>query len=245
MLCYIDDLLIFSKNFEEHLSHLDQVFSKLRQANLTLKPEKCQFGLDRVIFLGHILSKDGISVDPSKTDKIEKFPIPKSHTELKSFLGLCNYYRRFVKGYSFITSPLNKLLKGNKKGRLKSEDWTDECQKAFQTLKNALVTAPILGLPDMNKEFFLSSDASGSALGFVLGQKDEQGKEYAIAYGGRALSHAEKKWSVTDQECLAVIEGIKTFRHYLSHGKFTVFTDHKALSYLNSLKDPKGRLADG
>lgn len=243
VLCYIDDLLVFSRTFDEHLSHLDQVFKKLREANLTLKPEKCHFGLEKVMFLGHILSKDGISVDPAKIEKVKNFPVPRSQTELKSFLGLCNYYRRFVSGFANIASPLNSLLKGNKKRKFQKGEWTDECQSSFQKLKDALTTAPILGFPDMNKDFILSTDASGTAVGYVLGQKDNQGREYVIAYGGRALSKDEKKWSVFDQECLGVIEGIKTFRHYLSHRKFTVFTDHKALSYLYGLKDPKGRLA--
>jgi len=242
VLCYIDDILVFSRDFGEHLQHLDLVFQKLRQANLTLKQDKCQFGLERVMFLGHILSSDGVSVDPEKTEKVKDFPVPKTQTQLKSFLGLCNYYRRFVKGFANIASPLNQLLKGNHKGRFKSGDWTDACQEAFQTLKDSLSSAPILGFPNMNKEFILSTDASGTAIGYVLGQKDDQGKEYVIAYGGRALTKDEKKWSVTDQECLAVIQGIRTFKHYLSHNKFTVFTDHKALSYLKSLKDPQGRI---
>lgn len=242
VLCYIDDLVILSKSFKEHLEHLHLVFTRLREANLTLHPEKCHFGLERVMFLGHILSKDGVSVDTAKTDKVRNFPIPKSQTELKSYLGLCNYYRRFVKGFANIASPLNNLLKGNKKGKFKPGDWTEDCQNAFETLKTALTTAPVLGFPNMNKDFYLSADASGTALGYVLGQKDH-GKENVIAYGGRALSKHERNWSVTDQECLAIIEGIKAFGQYLSHRKFTIYTDHKALSYLRSIKDPKGRIA--
>lgn len=197
VLCYIDDLLVWSKNFEEHLLHLGQVFAKLREANLTLKPDKCRFGLEKVMFLGHILSKDGVSVDSEKTEKVRNFPVPRSQTELKSFLGLCNYYRRFVEGFAHIATPLNQLLKGDKRGKFKTGDWTDECQTAFQKLKDALTSAPILGFPDMNKEFILSTDASGAAIGYILGQKDEHGKEYVIAYGGRALSKDERKWSVT------------------------------------------------
>ena len=242
VLCYIDDILVFSKTFEEHLYHLSQVFSRLREANLTLKPEKCQFGLEKVKYLGHVLSKNGVSVDTEKTDKVRNFPIPTSQKELKSFLGLCNYYRRFVKGFAKIASPLNFLLKGNKKGKFKSGDWTDECQRAFQNLKDALISPPILGFPDMNKKFILSTDASGTAIGYILGQLNDQNQEYVIAYGGRALSKDERKWSVTDQECLAVIEGIKAYEHYLTSREFTVHTDHKALSYLLGLKDPSGRL---
>ena len=199
VLCYIDDLLVFSKSFEEHLDHLNQVFSRLREANLTLKPEKCQFGVQTVKYLGHILSKEGVSVDTEKTDKVKKFPVPKSQKELKSFLGLCNYYRRFVKGFAKIASPLNALLKGDKKGKFKPGEWTDNCQKAFQNLKQSLISPPILGFPDMNKEFVLSTDASGTAIGYILGHVNSDNQEYVIAYGGRSLSKDERKWSVTDQ----------------------------------------------
>lgn len=115
VLCYIDDILVFSKNFNEHLYYLGQVCSILREANLKLKPEKCQFGLGKVKFLGHVLSKDGVSVDADKTEKVRNFPVPKTQTELKSFLGLCNYYRRFVNGFAKIATTLNALLKGNKR----------------------------------------------------------------------------------------------------------------------------------
>jgi len=242
VLCYIDDILVFSRTFDEHLSHLGQVFAKLRQANLTLKPEKCKFGVEKVLFLGHFLSKDGVSVDPVKIEKVKSFPVPKSQTELKSFIGLCNYYRRFVDGFARIVSPLNKLLKAEKRGKFKEGDWTEACQNAFEKLKGALTSAPILNFPDMNKPFILSTDASGTAIGYVLGQVDSDGNENVIAYGGRALSGDEKKWSVFDQECLAVVEGITTYRHYLSR-KFTVFTDHKALSYLHKIKNPVDRVA--
>ena len=240
VLCYIDDILLFSKTFDEYLDHLNQIFSRLRSANLTLKPEKCQFGLDRVVYLGHVLSKDGVSVDFEKIEKVQNFPVPASQKDLKSFLGLCNYYRRFVKGYAHIVSPSNNLLKSEKKGKFKKGDWTSSCQEAFEKLKTALISP--LGFPDMNKEFALSTDGSGSSIGYVLGQINDDGKEHVIAYGVRALSQAERKWSTTDLECLAVIEGIKSYRHYLTHKRFTVYSDHKALSCLLELKDPTGRL---
>ena len=193
VLCYINDILCFSSDFETHLVHLDQVFQRLREANLTLKPSKCHFGVNKVTFLGHILSENGVEVDPAKTEKIETFPIPKSQRELRGFLGLCNYYRKFVKGYSKISAPLNSLLKKTIGKTFSKTDWTDNCQKAFKTLKNALVTMPILKFPNINKPFILSTDASGTALGYVLGQKDESGKEFVVSYGGRALQPDEKK----------------------------------------------------
>ena len=142
MLVYVDDICVFSKNFDEHLVHLQQLFERLRSAGLTLKPTKCKFAAKQVKFLGHMISKDGIQVDTDKTKVIDTLPTPKTVKEIRSFLGMCNYYRRFIKSYSTITGPLTKLLK-------KDEDfiWTEECETAFRTLKQKLTTAPILAHP--------------------------------------------------------------------------------------------------
>ena len=185
VLCYIDDILVFSPNLETHITHLDEVFQRLRDAKLTLKPSKCKFGVDKIMFLGHILSENGVQVDPSKTEKVQNFPIPKTQKELRGFLGLCNYYRRFVLNYAKMCVPLNKLLKKDVKRNFTNSDWSDECQKAFETLKNALVSPPILRFPDMNKDFILTTDASVSAIGHILGQLDDSGRVCVIAYGGR------------------------------------------------------------
>lgn len=242
VLCYIDDILVFSPDFETHLQHLDQVFQRLREAKLTLKPSKCSFAVDKVVFLGHILSETGVEVDPEKTEKVRNFPIPKSQKELRSFLGLCNFYRRFVKDYSKICIPLNSLLKKDVRKQFSKTDWSDDCQKAFERLKQALVSTPILRFPDMNKPFVLSTDASGSAIGYILGQKDENGLEYVVSYGGRALRVDEKKWTTCDLECLAVVEGIESFKHYLTLQQFDLYTDHAALTALRNKTEPKGRL---
>lgn len=242
VLCYIDDILVFSPDFETHIKHLGEVFQRLRDAKLTLKPSKCKFCVDKIMFLGHIISEKGVQVDPSKTDKVQNFPVPKTQKELRSFLGLCNYYRRFVLNYAKICVPLNKLLKKDVKRTFQGKDWTNDCQTAFETLKKALVSPPILKFPDMNKEFILTTDASGSAIGYILGQLDETGKECVIAYGGRALRPEEMKWSVTDLECLAVICGVEAYKPYLTSGKITVYTDHSSLNYLMNKKEPTGRL---
>ena len=217
VLCYIDDILVFSSNFDEHISHLSQVFQRLRDANLTLKAEKCSFAVDRVIYLGHVITKNGVEVDISKTEKIRSFPEPKNQKQLKSFLGLANYYKGFVKDFSKICVPLNRLLQKDKKQKFEPGDWTDKCQDAFDTLKNSLTSPPVLGYADMNKPFVLSTDASGAAIGYILGQVDETGREQAIAFGGRALHPDEKKWTVTELECLAVIAGMEAYKGiYLS-----------------------------
>ena len=242
VLCYIDDILVFSSTFDEHIEHLGQVFQRLREANLTLKPSKCKFAVEQVVYLGHTITHDGVSVDIEKTEKVRSFPTPTTQKQLKQFLGLCNYYGRFVKDYAKICIPLNRPLKKDKKQKFATGDWSTDCEKAFQTLKTALTSPPILGYPDMNKPFILTTDSSGSAIGYILGQKDSKGREFVVAYGGRALRPDEKKWSVTEQECLAVIVGIETYKHYLSCNRFTVYTDHKALQWLNNIKDPTGRL---
>ena len=238
MLVYVDDICVFSKNFDEHIIHLQQLFERLRSAGLTLNPKKCYFAAKQVKFLGHVISKDGIQVDSNKTKVIDTFPTPKTIKEVRSFLGMCNYYRRFIKSYSSITSPLNKLLK-------KDEDfvWNSDCQTSFETLKRKLTTAPILAHPSMNDTFILTTDASTTAIGYILSQKDKGNRDHVIAYGGRSLSKTEKNWSASDIECLAVIEGIREYKTYLSNNEFIVYTDHKPLQYLMTQKGATGRLA--
>lgn len=237
-LVYVDDILVFSNSFKDHLKHLDEIFRRLQSAGLTLKPSKCYFALPEVKYLGHVLTKDGIKADVSKTDAVQSFPTPKNQKELRSFLGLCNYYRRFVKGYSKITSPLTVLLS-------KDEEflWTDKCQTAFDRLKTALTTPPVLAYPDHTRQFTLTTDASGTAIGYILGQKDINGRERVIAYGGRSLNRHERKYPISEREGLAIIEGIKTYHVYLAGRPFKIYTDHAALKWLNNVKQSTGRLA--
>lgn len=237
-LVYVDDILVFSNSFTDHLKHLDEIFSRLQSAGLTLKPSKCYFALPEVKYLGHILTKDGIKVDLSKTDAVQSFPTPKNQKELRSFLGLCNYYRRFVKGYSKITSPLSSLLSKDKEFT-----WTQECQNAFEKLKTLLTTPPVLAYPDHTRPFSLTTDASGTAIGYILGQRDKNGKDRVIAYGGRSLNKHERKYPISEREGLAIIEGIKTFHVYLAGRPFKIFTDHAALKWLQNVKQSTGRLA--
>ncbi|CAC5408177.1 Retrovirus-related Pol polyprotein from transposon 297,Retrovirus-related Pol polyprotein from transposon 17.6 [Mytilus coruscus] len=179
-LVYVDDILIYSKNFEEHLCHLAALFDKLIEANLKLKPSKCQFACKEVQYLGHIITKEGIAVDPEKTTSVHSFVAPKNVKEVRMFLGLCNYYRKFIHNYFKITSPLNQLLHKDQQFK-----WTDECQRSLEILKIKLTSAPILVFPDFNKEFILHTDASGTAIGYVLGQHDKDKKLRVIAYGGQ------------------------------------------------------------
>ncbi|VDI57048.1 Hypothetical predicted protein [Mytilus galloprovincialis] len=169
------------------------------------------------ISAGHIISKEGIPVDTSKAKAVETFPIPNNQHDVRSFLGLCNYYRKFVKGYAKIASPLNRLLSKDSPIKL-----TSDCKKAFETLKTALTSTPVLKFPNFNKPFIISCDASGSAICYILSQFGEDKKEHVIGYGGRALSPAENKYTVTEQEMLALVSAVAYFHVYLTSNKFTV-----------------------
>ena len=236
-LVYIDDIIIFSSTFEEHLLRLSAVFDRLRNANLKLKPSKCHFARSSVNFLGFVVSAEGILPDTSKIDAVKTFPTPRSVTEVRSFLGLCNYYRRFVRDFAQIASPLNRLTR-------KSVPfvWDESCQGAFQEMKNRLCSPPILAYPDFSQPFHLYTDASQHAIGYILGQFIDN-KEIVISYGGRELNIAETRYSTTEREALAVVDGIKRYQPYLYGGKFYVHSDHGSLSWLMKVKDPTGRLA--
>ena len=206
---YLDDIIIYSKNFEQHLDHIKLVFESLRQANLKIKLKKCFFCLPNIPFLGHIVGRNGIKPDPSKIEKIKNFPVPTNLTQLRAALGLFSYYRKFIKDFSKIAKPMTQLLK-------KEEEflWTDTQQRAFEYLKERLISSPILGYPDFEKPFFLYTDASGIGLGAVLSQLDENGKEYVVAYASRSLNKTEQNYGITDMECLAIVWAIQYFYSY-------------------------------
>ena len=176
-LVYVDDIIIFSPDFDTHLNHLNAVFDRRRRANLKLKPQKCHFAAKEVTYLGHVISKHGIQTDPAKTSVMATFPVPKDPSEVRAFLGICNYYRRFVNGYANIAAPLNRLLQKDV-----AFVRTADCDNAFLQLKQALVSPPILSYPDFDREFILSTDASGFAISYILSQVNDTGKEVVIQY---------------------------------------------------------------
>ncbi|GBC18044.2 hypothetical protein GLOIN_2v1843776 [Rhizophagus irregularis DAOM 181602=DAOM 197198] len=224
--------------FEQHLDNITQVFQALRNANLKIKLKKCYFCLPSIAFLGHIVGRDGIRVDPSKIEKIRNFPAPTSVTEIRSVLGLFSYYRKFIKDFSKIAKPISKLLQ-----KETPFQWTEKQQKAFEHLKERLISAPILRYPDFEQPFILYTDASGTGLGAVLSQKDKEGKEYVVAYASRSLNKHEQNYAITDLECLAIVWAINYFQHYLGLLPFSVVTDHSALKWLQTSKIPTGRRA--
>ena len=231
-LVYIDDVIIFSSTFEEHLFCLAAVFDRLREADLKLKPSKCHFYCCSVNFLGFVVSSDCIRPDPGKLNTVRTFPVPHSVKDVRSFLGLCNYYRRFVKDFARIASPLNRLTRESV-----SFVWDLSCEAAFLKLKDCLCSPPILAYPDFSQPFHLHTNASQHALGYILGQYID-GNESVIAYGGRELCLAETRYSTTEREALAVVDGIKHYQPYPSCTKLYVHTDHGSLSWLMKVKDP-------
>lgn len=236
-LVYLDDIIVIRKTFANMLDNLKQVFDRLLSSNLKLKAKKCHLFHKTVQFLGHVVPENGISTDPSKISVVEDWSIPVNLTEVKSFLGLRSYYRRFIPNFATIAKPLNRLTeKGTK------FVWTKPCQDSFDSLRRALISAPFLAHPDFSKPFILDTDASDVAIGVVLSQV-HNGMERVIAYASRTLSKAERKYCVTRKELLAVVYFTKYYKHYLYGKEFLVRTDHSSLKWLLNCKNPEGQLA--
>lgn len=235
-LVYLDDIVIYGVNLLDHNKKLIQVFECLRRHNLKINPGKCQFLRKEITYLGHIITSEGIKPDPSKLLAIKSFPVPIDKRQIKSFLGLTGYYRRFIKGYSNIAAPLTKLLKKNT-----PFTWNAFCEESFQKLKEALMNPPVLQYPDFSKVFYLTCDASDYAVGSVLSQNYD-GADLPLAFASRVLNQAERNYSATEKELLAIVWSITHFRPYLFGKKFVVITDHKPLQWLCNLKDPTSRL---
>eukprot|EP00731_Ephydatia_muelleri_P012982 Em0007g292a len=237
-LVYFDDIIVVGRTFKDHLHHLSKVLAQLRGAGLKLKPTKCSLCQQRVAFLGHIVSAEGIATDPSKTDAVSKWPTPLSKKEVQQFLGLANYYRRFVKNFASISKPLHRLTEKNV-----PFDWTIHCQNAFDELRKCLVSSPILAYPDYNRRYILDTDASDTGIGAVLSQISDEGSERVIAYASRSLSRPEQRYCVTRKELLAVVSFVQQFRQYLLGREFTLRTDHGSLVWIRNFKEPEGQLA--
>ena len=236
-LVFIDDIIIFAHTFSEHVTNLKIVFNRLREANLKLKPRKCEFGKAKIQFLGHLVSEKGLQPLPDTCKTVQEFPRPKTVKQVRSFLGLSGYFRHFIKDYSRKATPLTNLTKKDIKF-----EWTDLCQQAFDQLKQALTTPPILAYPQYDDPFDLTTDASDESAGMVLSQIQE-GKERVIAYGAKKFTQAEKNYGITQKEALACFLGIKHFEPYLKGNKFKIITDHSALKWLFGQKQASGRIA--
>ena len=237
-LVYRDDVIVVGKTFEDHLQHLKDVFHRLRLAGLKLQPPKCAFCKERVEFLGHIVSATGVAVDPDKTEKVAQWPIPVDRREVQQFLGLANYYRRFVRDFATIARPLHRLTE-----KTAPFEWTNLCQGAFEELRRRLTSAPVLAYPNSVDPFILDTDASDTGIGAILSQSQPDGTERVIAYASRALTRQERRYCVTRRELLAAVEFTHHFRCYLIGRKFTLRTDHASLTWLQNFREPEGQLA--
>jgi hypothetical protein len=237
VLCFLDDILIFSRTEEEHLRHLRIVLTRLREQQLYAKLSKCAFMQREVEFLGHRIGADGLRVAPDKVSAVQKWPRPQNVRDVRSFLGLANFYRRFVRHYSRIALPLTELTKDKTVWQ-----WGTEQQQAFDTLKAALCSPPVLLIPDQNKPFVLNCDACAYAIGATLQQDHGNGLQ-PVAYFSAKMSDAERNYDVREQEFMALMRACLHWRHYLHGTKFTLLSDHDSLKYHKTMPHLTGRLA--
>ena len=238
LLVYMDDVIVFSANQDQHVERLSRMLSRLQDAGLKIKPSKTFLFQKQVEYLGHIVDEHGIHTDPKKVAAINEIVSPSEVKHLRSFLGLTGYYRKFIPNYGGITQPLCRLLKKKVK-----YEWTDECEQAFAKLKQSLCDNTVLAYPDYSKEFILDTDASYTACGAVLSQLDNEGNERPVAYYSFALKDSQKNYGVTKLEMLALVCAIRHFRTYLYGAKFTCRTDHHSLIWLKNMRQPQGILS--
>ena len=235
---YIDDILIFSETLEEHLEHLHRVIERLAAAGLKLNPAKCHFIRKRVEYLGYLITPNGLQPITKHVRAVKEFPVPRNVKEVRQFVGLASYYRRFVRGFSKIAEPIYALTK---KGAV--FQWSADCQSAFEELKTQLVEAPVLSFPDFAKSFILETDASIKGLGAVLSQLQDDGLAHPVAYASRSLTKGEKSYAITELETLAVVWSITHFHAYLYGHDVTVYTDHSAVKAVLSTPSANGKHA--
>jgi len=225
----MDDILVYSRSLSEHIRDVETVLQILMKHKLFIKLKKCEMFSESVTFLGHKLSAEGISVEESKVKAIREWPTPMNVKQIQSFIGCCSYYRRFIQDFAKRAEPLTRLTRKELEW-----EWKKEQQEAFNDLKEALSSTPVLMAPNYEQEFNITSDASGTGIGGVLTQLDVNKKERPIAYFSRQLKGHERNWSTYELETLALVESLKNFRHYVEGSKINLFTDHKALIYLNN-----------
>lgn len=234
---YLDDIIVYGRTRQEHDNNLKAVLTRLNEWKLKVKLSKCQFLTNEINFLGHRITPNGVGMMVEKINALNSLKVPNTTRRLRSFLGLANYYRRFIPDYAKIASPLYALLRKDTKFK-----WDEDCQNAFDTLIAGINEEAILAFPDYNKTFHLTTDASGKGIGAVLSQEDSAGRERPVSFISRKLNAAEEKFSVTEQEALAIVWAIEQFRHFLIGKEFVVFTDHRPLTWIKDQMWGNGRI---
>lgn len=240
-LVYVDDVIIFSRNFNDHVQDVKEVLSILKEAGLSLNMRKCKFFSRTIDYLGHVVSPGRLQVARKNTVSITSAKYPTTQTEMRSFLGMCNVYRRFVPNFAHVAAPLNKYLMKGQSADLPAPK--EEDLDAFESLKEALTSPPVLELPDLEKEYSIDADASAYQVGCALFQQGEDGIRHPIGFWSRSLNPAEKNYSAGEREALAIIFAVQTLHPYLWGRHFKVYTDHQALRWVFNLDDPTGRLS--
>lgn len=236
---YIDDIVIFSKTWQEHLEHIREVFARLRAAGLKAKPRKCFFGMFECDYLGHTVGRSKVRPDDIKINAIRNFQTPRTKKDVRAFVGLTGYYRRFIPQFAALSARMTDLTKKDLHNKV---TWTAQLEEDFRKLKELLTVKPILQCPDYDQPFLLQTDASERGIGAVLSQRDENDQEHPVAYYSRKLLPREQRYSTVEKECLGIINALKHFDVYLLGRHFTVLTDHRALKYLHKMKNANSRL---
>ena len=237
-LIYIDDIIVFGKSFEEHMDRIEEVLEKIKAASLKLKPEKCFMLQKTVVFLGHVVSSEGVKPNPTNIAKIASWPVPKTPRQIKQLVAIGSYYRRYIRDFASMVRPMVELTRKGKKFR-----WTVACQTAFESMMKALLSTDIMGYPlNDGGEFILDVDASDVGIGGILHQVQGD-RERVIAYASRSLNKAECNYCITEKELLAARYFIEYFRQYLLGRRFKVRSDHQALVWLFRIKEPRGKIA--
>ena len=231
---YLDDIVIYSSTWEGHLQHIRNTLARLREASLTIKPKKCQFGMYSCTYLGHVVGNGQVKPELVKLDAVRTCPQPTSKKQVRAFLGLTGYYCKFIPGFATMATPLTDLTRKNSPNRVVC---TNECARAFQSLKDSLCTSPVLYSPDFTKPYIVQTNASDRGIGAVLSQLDADSADLPVSFYSRKLLPREEKYATVEKECLAIKDAVNAFKVYLLGRPFTIQTDHRALEWLKRLKD--------
>ncbi|KAI4291963.1 hypothetical protein PAPHI01_1237 [Pancytospora philotis] len=241
VLPYFDDIIVFSESIEDHTRHLEETLAMLEEAGITLNKKKCVFAKSEVSILGFIVGHGQIKPDPAKVQALQDYRKPNDISELRAFLGLVNYNREFIDNFAITTQPLYDIFKGEQRKSTKTIIWDEKRTKAFEALRGAVKESTSRALPNFDQEFIVITDASKVAIGGILAQRDEHGTEQIVHVFSKALDSAQKNYSVTDLELLAVVKSLEQFRHYILGRRFKLRTDHRSLLFLQECKSPTSR----